>query len=83
MYTVLLYYYGGEIIFTTYFYNMHCKFLLPIDILLCIFQDIEEQLEEEEATRQKIQLEKVQLENKMKKMEEHLAVQDDMNQKVS
>ena len=39
-------------------------------------------LEEEEQTRQKLQLEKVAAEGKMKKLEEEAAVLDDTNQKL-
>lgn len=47
-----------------------------------VFQDLEEQLEEEEAARQKLQLEKVQCDARLKKMEEDLALSDDSNQKL-
>lgn len=40
-------------------------------------------LEEEEQSRQKLQLEKVSAESKIKKLEEDLAVQDDTNQKLN
>jgi hypothetical protein len=39
-------------------------------------------LEEEEAARQKLQLEKVQCDAKIKKLEEDHALSDDTNQKV-
>lgn len=39
-------------------------------------------LEEEEAARQKLQLEKVSLDAKIKKVEEDFAVLEDSNQKV-
>ena len=45
-------------------------------------QDLEEQLEEEEAARQKLQLERVQCDAKLKKLEEDLALSDDTNQKL-
>jgi hypothetical protein len=45
-------------------------------------QDLEEQLEEEEAARQKLQLEKVQCDAKIKKLEEDYALSEDTNQKV-
>lgn len=41
---------------------------------LYLFQDLEEQLEEEEGARQKLQLEKVQCDAKLKKLEEDLAL---------
>ena len=44
-------------------------------------QDLEEQLDEEEAARQKLQLEKVTAEAKIKKMEEDLLSLDDSNSK--
>jgi hypothetical protein len=43
---------------------------------------LEEQLEEEEAARQKLQLEKVQCDAKIKKLEEEYALSEDTNQKV-
>jgi myosin protein heavy chain len=48
---------------------------------MCV-QDLEEQLEEEEAARQKLQLEKVQCDARIKKLEEDHALSDDTNQKV-
>lgn len=39
-------------------------------------------MEEEEGARQKLQLEKVSLDAKIKKIEEEFAVLDDSNQKV-
>lgn len=42
---------------------------------------MEEQLDEEEATRQKLQLEKVTTESKMKKMEEDVLLLEDQNSK--
>jgi myosin protein heavy chain len=42
---------------------------------------LEEQLEEEEAARQKLQLEKVQCDSKIKKLEEDYALSEDINQK--
>ena len=44
--------------------------------LFCV-QDLEEQLEEEEAARQKLQIEKVQAEAKIKQYEEQLVASDD------
>ena len=40
-------------------------------------------LEEEESARQKLQLEKVSADSKIKKLEEDLAIQDDNNQKLN
>ena len=45
-------------------------------------QDLEEQLEQEEQARQKLQLEKVSTDAKLKKLEEDLAVYEDTNAKV-
>lgn len=42
---------------------------------------MEEQLDEEEATRQKLQLEKVTTEAKMKKLEEDVLLLEDQNSK--
>ena len=44
-------------------------------------QDLEEQLEEEEAARQKLQIEKVQVEAKMKQLEEQVIASDDYKDK--
>ncbi len=46
-------------------------------------QDLEQQLDEEEAARQKLQLEKVTMEAKMKKIEEDVMVLDDQNNKLN
>ena len=46
-------------------------------------QDLEQQLDEEEAARQRLQLEKVTLEAKMKKVEEDVMVLDDQNNKLN
>lgn len=39
-------------------------------------------MEEEEAARQKLQLERVQCDSKLKKLEEDLALSEDTNQKM-
>lgn len=44
-------------------------------------QDLEEQLDEEEATRQKLQLDKVTAEAKIKKMEQDILLLEDQNSK--
>lgn len=44
-------------------------------------QDLEEQLDEEEAARQKLQLDKVTAEAKIKKMEEDILLLEDQNSK--
>ena len=51
--------------------------VLPDRNYTCVVQDLEEQLEEEEAARQKLQIEKVQAESKIKQYEEQLVVSDD------
>lgn len=48
---------------------------------VCVLQDLEEQLDEEEAARQKLQLEKVTAEAKIKKMEEDILLLEDQNSK--
>lgn len=45
-------------------------------------QDLEQQLDEEEAVRQKLQLEKVTTDAKLKKLEEDVMVLDDQNSKL-
>lgn len=49
--------------------------------LLVPLQDLEEQLDEEEATRQKLQLDKVTAEAKIKKMEQDILLLEDQNSK--
>lgn len=51
----------------------------PFCVLL---QDLEEQLDEEEAARQRLQLDKVTAEAKIKKMEEDNLLLDDHNSKL-
>lgn len=48
-----------------------------------LFQELEQQLDEEEAARQKLQMEKVTLESKMKGMDEQIMVLDDQNNKLN
>lgn len=48
----------------------------------CMLQDLEEQLEEEEAARQKLQLEKVNVDQRWKKLEEKFAELEDAHQKL-
>lgn len=50
---------------------------------LDLVQELEEQLEEEESARQKLQLEKVTTEAKLKKLEEDLIVLEDHNLKLA
>ena len=46
-------------------------------------QELEEQLEEEESARQKLQLEKVTTEAKLKKLEEDQIIMEDQNCKLA
>ena len=46
-------------------------------------QDLEQQLDEEEAARQKLQMEKVTVDAKLKKLEEDVMVLDDQNGKLN
>lgn len=46
-------------------------------------KELEEQLEEEESARQKLQLEKVTTEAKLKKLEEDVIVLEDQNLKLA
>lgn len=51
---------------------------------MCVFtQDLEQQLDEEEAARQKLQMEKVTTDAKLKKLEEDVMVLDDQNNKLN
>lgn len=53
-------------------------------IFMCLFiQDLEQQLDEEEAARQKLQMEKVTTDAKLKKLEEDIMVLDDQNSKLN
>lgn len=56
---------------------------MPTLVPLLCKQDLEQQLDEEEAARQKLQLEKVTLEAKMKKIEDDVMVLDDQNNKLN
>lgn len=55
---------------------------LSLQIVLFI-QDLEQQLDEEEAARQKLQMEKVTTDVKLKKLEEDIMVLDDQNGKLN
>lgn len=59
------------VVFTLRMFVCHVFFL----------QDLEEQLDEEEAARQKLQLDKVTAESKIKKMEEDILLLEDQNSK--
>lgn len=52
------------------------------NILSVFSQDLEEQLDEEEAVRQKLQLDKVTADAKIKKMEEDNLLLEDQNSKL-
>lgn len=57
-------------------------FMLQMFVCRVFFlQDLEEQLDEEEAARQKLQLDKVTAESKIKKMEEDILLLEDQNSK--
>lgn len=51
-------------------------------ILYSCLKDLEDHLEEEEDARQKLQLEKVTCEAKIKKLEDDILVMDDQNNKL-
>lgn len=51
------------------------------ELSFLFFKDLEEQLDEEEGARQKLQLEKVTAEAKIKKMEEEILLLEDQNSK--
>lgn len=46
-------------------------------------QDLEQQLDEEEAARQKLQIEKVTTDAKLKTLEENVLLLDDQNSKLT
>lgn len=50
--------------------------------MLMFMQELEEHLEEEEDARQKLQLEKVTCEGKIKKLEDEILVMEDHNNKL-
>lgn len=50
---------------------------------LLFIQELEQQLDEEEAARQKLQMEKVTTDAKLKKFEEDIMVLDDQNSKLN
>lgn len=51
--------------------------------MMSMIQDLEQQLDEEEAARQKLQMEKVTTDSKMKALEENIMVLDDQNNKLN
>lgn len=46
-------------------------------------QELEQQLDEEEGARQKLQTERVSLESKLKSMDEQIVVLDDQNNRLN
>lgn len=50
---------------------------------MVFIQDLEQQLDEEEAARQKLQMEKVTTDAKLKKIEEAVMVLEDQNNKLN
>lgn len=54
-----------------------------MNVCVLVPQDLEQQLDEEEAARQKLQLEKVTMEAKLKKTEDEVMILDDQNNKLS
>lgn len=52
-------------------------------MFVLFIQDLEQQLDEEEAARQKLQMEKVTTDAKLKKHEEDIMVLDDQNNKLN
>lgn len=62
---------------------MHCSLFYSSLLIIFCAQDLEQQLDEEESARQKLQLEKVTLEAKVKKVEEDVMVLDDQNNKLN
>lgn len=52
-------------------------------MFVLLIQDLEQQLDEEEAARQKLQVEKVTMDTKLKTLEEHVMVLDDQNNKLN
>lgn len=63
-----------------YYFLCICVVKTDFDLLRC---NLIHRLEEEEGARQKLQLEKVTLDSKIKKIEEDFASLEDSNQKVN
>lgn len=51
--------------------------------MMLMIQDLEQQLDEEEAARQKLQIEKVTTDSKLKENEERLLMLEDQNNKLN
>lgn len=58
---------------------------MQINIAKClsVIQDLEQQLDEEEAARQKLQMEKVTTDSKLKRLEEDVMTLGDQNMKLN
>lgn len=52
-------------------------------MFVLVIQDLEQQLDEEEAARQKLQMEKVTTDSKLKTLEEEVMTLDDQNMKLN
>lgn len=52
-------------------------------MFVSVIQDLEQQLDEEEAARQKLQMEKVTTDSKLKTLEEEVMTLDDQNIKLN
>lgn len=52
-------------------------------MIMLLIQDLEQQLDEEEAARQKLQIEKVTTDSKIKEHEERILLLEDQNNKLS
>lgn len=53
------------------------------NLIVLTIQDLEQQLDEEEAARQKLQIEKVTTDAKIKEHEERILMLEDQNNKLS
>lgn len=60
-----------------------CLSVCPSHLRVLALQELEQQLDEEEAARQKLQLEKVTTDAKLKKIEEDIMMLDDQNNKLN
>lgn len=52
-------------------------------MFVSVIQDLEQQLDEEEAARQKLQMEKVTTDSKLKRLEEDVMTLGDQNMKLN
>lgn len=86
VYVILYFIVNMVIVFVLYKMYSHSGLVgyTSVYMCVCVFsfpQDLEEQLDEEEAARQKLQLDKVTAEAKIKKMEEDILLLEDQNSK--